>query len=67
MHIQRFIDKIAVAESKQSKDFVMPLAEARGLRDELMKILAEYYEWRGTRAPAEEPEIKIVMRGGSFK
>ena len=35
IHIKRFIDRVSVVESKHGKDFVMPIIEARGLRDEL--------------------------------
>jgi hypothetical protein len=37
IHIKRFIDKVSMTESKHGKDFVMPIIEARGLRDELAK------------------------------
>jgi hypothetical protein len=67
MHIQRFIDKIAVAESKQNKDFVMPLADARGLRDELMKILAEYHQWHSTKPQDDIPVLTVEVKGGTFR
>lgn len=67
MHIQRFIDKIAVAESKQNKDFVMPLTDARGLRDELMKILAEYHQRNSTKVDNDIPVLTVEVKGGSFR
>jgi len=67
IYIKRFIDKVSVVESKQNKDFVMPLIEARGLRDELAKILVEYYEKNTDKKPVDEPVIQIELKAGSFK
>jgi hypothetical protein len=39
IHIKRFIDKMSLVESKQSKDVVLPISDARGLRDEVTKLL----------------------------
>ena len=41
MHIKRFVDKVSLLETKQGKDVVIPIGEARGLRDELTKLLAD--------------------------
>ena len=43
IHIKRFIDKVSVLESRQSKDLIIPISEARGLRDELAKLLADLH------------------------
>jgi len=54
-------------ESRQGKDFVMPIIEARGLRDELAKLLADQYQVNSDKKPDEEPVIKVEIKGGSFK
>jgi hypothetical protein len=54
-------------ESKKGKDFVMPIIEARGLRDELAKILADHYQMNSDKKPSEEPVLKVEIKGGSFK
>ena len=41
LYIKKFIDKISYLESKQSKDLVMPLSEARMVRDELAKLVLD--------------------------
>ena len=41
MHIKRFIDRVSNIESRQGKDVVIPLSDARGLRDELAKLLGK--------------------------
>lgn len=67
INIKRFIDKVSVVESKQGKDFVMPIAEARGLRDELAKILADQYTLNTEKTVPEEPIIQIELKGGTFR
>lgn len=64
MHIKRFLDKMAVAESKKTKDIVMPIDEARGLRDDVAKLLTDLYEIEKTKP---EPVINLQVKGGSFK
>lgn len=66
IHIKRFIDRVSMIESKQGKDFVMPIIEARGLRDELAKMLADQYKNLSEKKPDEEPVIKVEIKGGSF-
>jgi hypothetical protein len=67
INIKRFIDRVSMIESKQGKDFVMPIIEARGLRDELAKILVDQYQMNSEKKPDEEPIIKLEIKGGSFK
>ena len=58
---------MAVAESKQTKDLVLPMADARGLRDELSKLLSDLYEMSEGQNNSKESEIlQIEIKGGSF-
>jgi hypothetical protein len=41
LQIKRFIDKVSVMESRQGKDVVIPISEARILRDELSKLIID--------------------------
>lgn len=66
IHIKRFIDKISAMESKQNKDVVIPMQEARGLRDELAKLLADLYQ-TNLEQEKKEDVIKVEITGGSFK
>jgi hypothetical protein len=63
IQIKKFIDKVSYAEARQVKDLVMPIADARGLRDELAKLLADQIE-SVKNAPEEVIEIKVT--GGRF-
>jgi hypothetical protein len=67
LNIKRFIDKVAVAESKQTKDLVLPMADARGLRDEISKLLSDLYDLSQDQNAAKENEIvQVEIKGGSF-
>ncbi len=66
IHIKRFIEKVSLTESKQIKDVVIPISDARGLRDELAKLLADLHQ-QGDSKPKEESVIKIDVKGGAFK
>lgn len=67
LNIKRFIDKVAVAESKQTKDLVLPLSDARGLRDEVSKLLSDLYDMSQDQNTAKENEIvQVEIKGGSF-
>ena len=65
IYIKRFIDKVSLLETKQNKDFIMPIIEARGLRDELAKMLVDYYE-NNDKKPVDEPVIQIELKAGSL-
>lgn len=65
MHIKRFIDRVSNIESRQGKDVVIPLSDARGLRDELAKLLVDHYEvTEGKKNTSEVIQVELV--GGKF-
>ena len=41
IHIKKFIDKVTHMEGRGGRDVVLPIADARGLRDELSKLLVD--------------------------
>ena len=64
-HIKRFIDRVAVIEGRQGKDVVITLSDARGLRDELTKLLIDHYEVAdGKKNTSEVIQVEII--GGKF-
>lgn len=65
IHIKRFIDKVSIMETKQGKDVVIPISEARGLRDELNKLLTDNYELLQNKV-AIEPVFQVEINGGRF-
>ena len=66
MHIKRFVDKMSIVESRQSKDVVLPITDARGLRDDITKLLSDLYAFSADQTKKEEV-IDIQVKGGSFK
>lgn len=66
IHIKKFIDKVTAMESKQNKDVVIPMQEARGLRDEISKLLVDLHHLSLEQGKKEEV-IKLEITGGSFK
>lgn len=65
IHIKKFLDKVSLSESRQNKDIVLPLADARGLRDEIGKLLADLYDINKNKK--DKDIIQIDIKGGSFK
>jgi hypothetical protein len=65
IHIKRFVDKVTLIEGKQGRDVVIPIGEARGLRDELTKLLADNYELLQNKTLVE-PVFQVEMNGGRF-
>lgn len=65
MHIKRFMDKMTVADSKQNKDLVLPMTDARGLRDDIFGLLSDLHELSNNKNQNEV--IQVEIRGGSFK
>jgi len=66
IQIKRFIEKVSLMESKHSKDVVIPISEARILRDELASILVDFYNKSNDKKDVPE-DIKIEIKGGKFK
>lgn len=66
INIKRFLDKVSFMESKKNKDIVIPMTEARMLRDEIAKLLADLHELNGSEKNKEEV-IKVEITGGKFK
>lgn len=66
INIKKFIDKVGYLDSKMNKDFVMPITEARALRDEVSKLLSDLHDLQSKKSNKEEV-IKVEITGGSFK
>lgn len=64
LHIKKFMDKMSVVESKMNKDVVLPIVDARGLRDDITRLLADLHELSTNTEKKEVIDIQI--KGGSF-
>ena len=61
IHIKKFLDRVSLSESRQNKDIVLPVADARGLRDEIAKLLADLYEVN--KIKKDKDLVQIEMKG----
>ena len=66
INIKRFIEKVSHTEGRQGKDVVIPITEARILRDELAMILADFYDTSKHEIKAPEQVIQVEITGGKF-
>lgn len=65
LQIKKFLDKVSYLESHKSKDCILPLNDARLLRDEIAKLLSDLYELNKENKKTEVIELQI--KGGTFK
>jgi len=59
IHITNFIDKIKFFESKNSKDFIMPLREAKNLHGDITKLLLVLQQLQ----TKEEQNTTVELKG----
>ncbi len=64
LHIKKFMDKMSVVESKMNKDVVLSIVDARGLRDDITRLLADLHELSSNSDKNEI--INVQIKGGSF-
>lgn len=64
IYIRRFLDKMSVVESKKTRDVVISIDDARGLRDDITRLLSDLYEREKSKP---EPVIELQVKGGAFK
>lgn len=67
IHLKQFIDKMTVVESRQNKDVVLPINDARGLRDDILRLLADLHELSKKQPSTNSEVIQVEVKGGSFK
>lgn len=58
--IKKFVDKVANTEARQGRDVLLPISDAKELRDEITKLLAD------KQSQSTEPVIEVVMKGSSW-
>jgi hypothetical protein len=66
LHIKKFMDKMSVVESKMNKDVVLPITDARGLRDDITRLLSDLHVLSSNKNEKNEV-IDIQIKGGSFQ
>jgi hypothetical protein len=61
--IKRFIDKVS---SLKSNNLVLPVEEAKMLRDEISKLLADNYELHNKTSSEDDTVIQLEINGGKW-
>jgi hypothetical protein len=58
--IKKLMDRITLAESRNSKDVVLTLIDARMLRDEILTMLLD------KKQDTTDEVVEVVVKGGKF-
>ena len=67
LHINRFIDRVRAAESRQQREVTMTLTEARDLLADITRLLLKL-ETKQESAANELPQVtEIQVSGGTFR
>jgi len=66
IHIHNFIDKIKFFESKNSKDFIIPLREAKDLHNDITKLLTTIYTLQNQEVTTTTSKKDIEISGGGW-
>ena len=65
MHINQFIDRIKTAESRNTRDFIMTLQDARNLHADITRLLLRLEEL-STQKMQQDQVIQVEVTGGNF-
>lgn len=66
INIGRFIDKVSSMEGRQNQTLVMPIEEARALRDEIAKLALEKLDNISKPSMSKEQVVQVEMKGGKW-
>ena len=61
--IKRFIDKVSATKGT---NLVLPIDEARTLRDEIAKLIAENYDLLNKKVNDDDAVIQLEINGGKW-
>lgn len=67
IHLQRFVERLQGFEARGAKDFIMPIADAKGMHADLTQLLLELTALKEQAVTAQDKEVvSIKMDGGVF-
>jgi hypothetical protein len=67
LHLLKFIERVRGHEARASRDFIMPMADAKGMAADLTELLLELKAAKAAAVNPQEEVIEVVVSGGSFK
>ena len=66
IHINKFIDKIKFFESRNSKDFIIPLSDAKDLHMDITKLLLALQETNDNKIKDMSTNLDDAIDGGGW-
>lgn len=67
LHLQKFIDRVRGHEARGSKDFIMPMSDAKDMHADITRLLLELHDLREKNSNlATEEVITVQLGGGAF-
>lgn len=63
ININKFIDRIASVEGRQGKDVILPISEAKAIRDEITKLLIENKNLSSTSSSKNDEIVEVQIVG----
>lgn len=60
--IKKFVDKVANCEARQIRELLIPVNDAKELRDEILKLLIEKNEVKSN----SNEVVEVVVNGGKW-
>ena len=65
--IKRFIDRVSASEGKTGTNVILPMEEARMLRDEIAKLLSDNYDLLNNKKESiDNSAIQVEVNGGKW-
>lgn len=68
LHINRFLDRVRQAESRQQRDVTMTVQEARDLHNDITRLLLIVTELQQNRSEStsDDTQTTIEIQGGTW-
>lgn len=66
LYLTKFIERLRGAEARGGRDFVMPLAEAKGVGADLTELLLELKVLKEAKNAQKDEVIEVKLTGGKF-
>jgi hypothetical protein len=67
IHLQKFIERIRGHEARGTKDFIMPMADAKGMAADLTELLLELNQLKTEKLTGSQEVVQVQLSGGGFK
>lgn len=64
LHINRFVDRLKALEMRGTREFTMPMQDAKDLHADITKLLLQLHELHEQHPQQEVVQIEVT--GGSF-